>query len=88
VTVHIDILIYVHHIQIYIHLQEIHNPSLISPVFFGKKKNSQKPRREVRFDETLVVWQRSEFTFLYNLLGIYKYIHIYIYIYPYIYTYT
>ena len=38
--------------------EEIHNPAVISPVFFGKKKNIQRPRREVVFDESLVVWQR------------------------------
>lgn len=38
--------------------EEIHNPSIISPVFFGKKKNLQKPRKELIFDETLVVWQK------------------------------
>jgi hypothetical protein len=38
--------------------EEIHNPAVISPVFFGKKKNLQRPRREVVFDESLVVWQR------------------------------
>ena len=38
--------------------EEVHNPSIISPVFFGKKKNLQRPRREFVFDETLVVWQR------------------------------
>ena len=38
--------------------EEVHNPSIISPVFFGKKRNLQKPRGELIFDETLVVWQR------------------------------
>jgi hypothetical protein len=38
--------------------EEIHNPAIISPVFFGKKRNLQRPRREFIFDETLVVWQR------------------------------
>jgi hypothetical protein len=38
--------------------EEVHNPAVISPVFFGKKKNLQRPRREVVFDESLVVWQR------------------------------
>lgn len=71
-------------------LKEIHNPSLVSPVFFGKKKNSQKPRREVRFDETLVVWQRRCFPFIYSsisflfILFIYSYTCVYIWIYMYI----
>ena len=38
--------------------EEVHNPAIISPVFFGKKSNLQKPRGEFLFDETLVVWQR------------------------------
>ena len=38
--------------------EEVHNPAIISPVFFGKKRNLQRPRREFIFDETLVVWQR------------------------------
>ena len=47
---------------------EVADATKISPVFFGKKKNLQKPRHEFRFDESLVVWQKSEFTFLYNFL--------------------
>ena len=48
---------------------EVADSRIISPVFFGKKKNLSKPRREFRFDETLVVWQKIDFSFLYNVLG-------------------
>lgn len=48
--------------------EELSDPRLIHPTFFGKKRNLQK-KIESRYDEARVMWQQKDFTFLYNAIG-------------------
>jgi len=49
--------------------EELSNSKLISPAFFGRKNKIQKLKVTKKVDECRIVWQKNDFTFLYNNIG-------------------